>query len=285
MRLRPRRQTGPSTTEAGLGWRARRTADHGGGAEGSATPPPRHPHFIGSASWARRWPQSARGGHQLFVFTHGQAALTSPRQASAGRPAPRRARRPRTPTSSSPWSPTRPTSSGAVRQEGVAAALVRGKTVVDMSSIRPSRPSSSRRRSTPSAATTWTRPSPRAKSAPRRRQPGPSWSVARQAAFDRVKPLFELMGKNITWSAATATGRRPRSPTRSSSRLNIAAGGEALVFASKAGADLAKVRQALMGGFGEPHPRSARRAHGQAATFAPGFRIGLHQKDLNLRLW
>jgi 2-hydroxy-3-oxopropionate reductase len=66
--------------------------------------------------------------------------------------------------------------------------------------------------------------------------------------------------------------------------LNIAAVAEALVFASKAGADPARVRQALMGGFASSRVLEV---HGQRMierTFAPGFRIALHQKDLALAL-
>ena len=66
--------------------------------------------------------------------------------------------------------------------------------------------------------------------------------------------------------------------------LNIEAVAEALVFASKAGADPAKVRQALMGGFASS---KILEVHGERMinrTFDPGFRIELHQKDLSLAL-
>ena len=66
--------------------------------------------------------------------------------------------------------------------------------------------------------------------------------------------------------------------------LNIAAVGEALLFASKAGADPAKVRQALMGGFAASRILEVHGERMIKRTFAPGFRIGLHQKDLNLAL-
>jgi 2-hydroxy-3-oxopropionate reductase len=66
--------------------------------------------------------------------------------------------------------------------------------------------------------------------------------------------------------------------------LNIEAVAEALLFASKAGADPAKVRQALMGGFASS---KILEVHGERMikrTFNPGFRISLHQKDLSLAL-
>ena len=66
--------------------------------------------------------------------------------------------------------------------------------------------------------------------------------------------------------------------------LNIAAVSEALVFASKAGADPAKVRQALMGGFASSRILEVHGERMIKRTFDPGFRIELHQKDLNLAL-
>ena len=60
--------------------------------------------------------------------------------------------------------------------------------------------------------------------------------------------------------------------------------GEALVFASKAGADPAKVRQALMGGFAASRILEVHGERMIKRTFTPGFRIKLHQKDLALAL-
>lgn len=105
-----------------------------------------------------------------------------------------------------------------------------------------------------------------------------------QSAFDRVKPLFELMGKNITLIGGNGDGQTCKVANQIIVALNIAAVGEALVFASKAGADPAKVRQALMGGFASS---KILEVHGERMikrTFNPGFRIVLHQKDLNLAL-
>ena len=86
-----------------------------------------------------------------------------------------------------------------------------------------------------------------------------------EAAFERVKPLFELMGKNITLVGGNGDGQTTKVANQIIVALNIEAVGEALVFATKAGADPAKVRQALMGGFASSaHPRGARRAHDQA---------------------
>jgi 2-hydroxy-3-oxopropionate reductase len=105
-----------------------------------------------------------------------------------------------------------------------------------------------------------------------------------QAAFDRVKPLFELMGKNITLVGGNGDGQTTKVANQIIVALNIAAVGEALVFASKAGADPAKVRQALMGGFAASRILEVHGERMIKRTFDPGFRIGLHQKDLNLAL-
>ncbi|HWH82157.1 MAG TPA: 2-hydroxy-3-oxopropionate reductase [Burkholderiaceae bacterium] len=104
------------------------------------------------------------------------------------------------------------------------------------------------------------------------------------AAFERVKPLFELMGKNITLVGGNGDGQTCKVANQIIVALNIAAVGEALVFASKAGADPAKVRQALMGGFAASRILEVHGERMIKRTFAPGFRIGLHQKDLGLAL-
>jgi 2-hydroxy-3-oxopropionate reductase len=70
-----------------------------------------------------------------------------------------------------------------------------------------------------------------------------------QAVFDKVKPLFELMGKNITLVGGNGDGQTTKVANQIIVALNIQAVSEALLFASKAGADPVKVRQALMGGF------------------------------------
>jgi 2-hydroxy-3-oxopropionate reductase len=105
-----------------------------------------------------------------------------------------------------------------------------------------------------------------------------------QAAFDRVKPLFELMGKNITLVGGNGDGQTTKVANQIIVALNIAAVGEALVFASKAGADPAKVRQALMGGFAASRILEVHGERMIKRTFNPGFRINLHQKDLGLAL-
>ena len=104
------------------------------------------------------------------------------------------------------------------------------------------------------------------------------------AVFERVRPLFELMGKNITLVGGNGDGQTAKVANQIIVALTIEAVGEALLFASRAGADPARVRQALMGGFASS---KILEVHGERMikrTFDPGFRIELHQKDLNLAL-
>jgi 2-hydroxy-3-oxopropionate reductase len=105
------------------------------------------------------------------------------------------------------------------------------------------------------------------------------------AAFARAKPLFELLGKNITHvGSENGAGQTCKVANQIIVALNIQAVSEALVFAAKAGADPAKVRQALMGGFASSRILEVHAERMLNGTFNPGFRIRLHQKDLNLAL-
>jgi 2-hydroxy-3-oxopropionate reductase len=105
-----------------------------------------------------------------------------------------------------------------------------------------------------------------------------------EEAFATVKPLFELMGKNITLVGGNGDGQTTKVANQIIVALNIEAVGEALLFASRMGADPAKVRQALMGGFAASRILEVHGERMIKRTFDPGFRIELHQKDLNLAL-
>jgi len=166
---------------------------------------------------------------------------------------------------------------------GVAKGLSKGKTVVDMSSISPMATKEFARRINELGCEYLDAPvsggEVGAKNATLTIMVG-----GPQGAFDRVKPLFDLMGKNITLVGGNGDGQTCKVANQIIVALNIEAVGEALLFASKAGADPAKVRQALMGGFASS---KILEIHGERMikrTFDPGFRIELHQKDLNLAL-
>jgi 2-hydroxy-3-oxopropionate reductase len=105
-----------------------------------------------------------------------------------------------------------------------------------------------------------------------------------EEAFATVKPIFEKLGKNITLVGGNGDGQTTKVANQIIVALNIEAVAEALLFASKAGADPARVRQALMGGFAASRILEVHGERMVKRTFNPGFRIELHQKDLNLAL-
>ena len=168
-------------------------------------------------------------------------------------------------------------------ENGVAKGLSKGKTVVDMSSISPIATKDYAKKINELGCDYLDAPvsggEVGAKNATLSIMVG-----GPEAAFARVKPLFEIMGKNITLVGGNGDGQTCKVANQIIVALNIAAVGEALVFASKAGADPAKVRQALMGGFAASRILEVHGERMVKRTFAPGFRIGLHQKDLGLAL-
>ena len=105
-----------------------------------------------------------------------------------------------------------------------------------------------------------------------------------EKVFEKIKPIFELMGKNINLVGGNGDGQTAKVANQIIVALNIEAVAEALLFAAKAGADPAKVRQALMGGFASSRILEVHGERMVKRTFDPGFRIELHQKDLNLAL-
>ena len=168
-------------------------------------------------------------------------------------------------------------------EDGVAGGLSKGKTVVDMSSISPIETKVYAKQINDLGCDYLDAPvsggEVGAKAGTLTIMVG-----GPEAAFDRVKPLFEAMGKNITLVGGNGDGQTTKVANQIIVALNIAAVSEALVFASKAGADPAKVRQALMGGFAASRILEVHGERMIKRTFNPGFRIGLHQKDLSLAL-
>ena len=166
---------------------------------------------------------------------------------------------------------------------GIAEALTAGKTVVDMSSISPMATKEFATRINALGCDYVDAPvsggEVGAKAASLTIMVGGS-----ENTFARVLPLLQLMGKNITHVGGNGDGQTTKVANQIIVALNIAAVSEALVFASKAGADPAKVRQALMGGFAASRILEVHGERMIKRTFNPGFRIKLHQKDLNLAL-
>jgi 2-hydroxy-3-oxopropionate reductase len=168
-------------------------------------------------------------------------------------------------------------------RDGVAAGLTAGKIVVDMSSISPIETKQFAARINELKCEYIDAPvsggEVGAKNAALTIMCGGS-----EAAFAKVKPLFDLLGKNITLVGGNGDGQTCKVANQIIVALTIEAVGEALLFASKAGADPAKVRQALMGGFANSRILEVHGERMVKRTFNPGFRIELHQKDLNLAL-
>lgn len=168
-------------------------------------------------------------------------------------------------------------------ESGIASGLSKGKIVVDMSSISPIATKEFAKKINALGCEYLDAPVSGgelgAKNATLSIMVG-----GNESTFNTVKPVFELMGKNINLVGANGDGQTAKVANQIIVALNIEAVAEALLFASKAGADPAKVRQALMGGFAGSKILEVHGERMVKRTFDPGFRIELHQKDLNLAL-
>jgi 2-hydroxy-3-oxopropionate reductase len=168
-------------------------------------------------------------------------------------------------------------------KDGVASSLSAGKIVVDMSSISPVATKDFAKRINALGCEYLDAPvsggEVGAKAASLTIMVGGS-----EAAFATVKPLFDKMGKNITLVGGNGDGQITKVANQIIVALTIEAVGEALLLAAKAGSDPARVREALMGGFAASRILEVHGERMVKRTFAPGFRIDLHRKDLNLAL-
>ena len=226
--------------------------------------------------------QLIKAGHQLFVHTRGK----TPEAIAASNA---------TPCASSQevaeradiiilMVPDTPDVEAALfADKGIAAGLSQGKVVVDMSSISPIATKVLAQKINALGCDYLDAPvsggEVGAKNA--------SLSImvgGPEGTFERVRPIFALMGKNITLVGGNGDGQTAKVANQIIVALNIEAVAEALLFAAKAGADPARVRQALMGGFAASKILEVHGERMVKRTFDPGFRIELHQKDLNLAL-
>lgn len=168
-------------------------------------------------------------------------------------------------------------------KDGVAEGLQPGKIVVDMSSISPVGTKEFAQRIKALGCEYLDAPvsggEVGAKSATLTIMVGGS-----EAAFEAVKPFLALVGKNITLVGDNGAGQTAKVANQIIVGLTIEAVAEGLVFAAKAGADPVRVRQALMGGLATSRILEVHGERMIKRTFDPGFRIELHQKDLNLAL-
>ena len=223
-------------------------------------------------------------GHQLFVHTRGKVpgaiAESSATQCTTARGVAERAdivflMLPDTPD----------VEKVLFGEDGVAAGLKgsSGKVVVDMSSISPVATKDFARRIEAVGARYLDAPVSGGEVGAK----NDTLSImagGHEDVFERVRPLFEKMGKNITLVGGNGDGQTTKVANQIIVALNIEAVAEALLFASRAGADPARVREALLGGFASSKILEVHAERMIRRTFEPGFRIALHQKDLNLAL-
>ncbi|MGY6257379.1 2-hydroxy-3-oxopropionate reductase [Paraburkholderia caledonica] len=168
-------------------------------------------------------------------------------------------------------------------ENGLASGLRAGQTVVDMSSISPMATRDFAARVRETGADYLDAPVSGGEVGAK----AGSLTImvgGEQATFDSVKPLFDMMGKNVTLIGAVGAGQVCKVANQVIVAATIEAVGEALLLASKAGVDPARVREALMGGFASSRILEVHGERMTKRTFDPGFRIELHQKDLNLAL-
>ncbi len=226
--------------------------------------------------------QLIKAGHQLFVYTRGKlpAAIA---ESSATKCLSARGVAERADIIITMVPDTPDVEAALFADNGIAAGLGKGKVVVDMSSISPIATKAFAQRINTLGCDYLDAPvsggEVGAKNATLSIMVG-----GPEAAFERVRPLFELMGKNITRVGGNGDGQTAKVANQIIVALNIEAVAEALLFAAKAGADPARVRQALMGGFASSKILEVHGERMVKRTFDPGFRIELHQKDLNLAL-
>ncbi|MCS3725006.1 2-hydroxy-3-oxopropionate reductase [Bradyrhizobium betae] len=168
-------------------------------------------------------------------------------------------------------------------KDGVASGISRGKIVVDMSSISPLATKEFARKIEALGADYLDAPvsggEVGAKAASLTIMVG-----GPERAFNTMKPIFDRMGKNVTHVGSNGDGQTTKVANQIIVALTIEAVSEALLFASKAGADPALVRKALMGGFASSRILEVHGERMVKRNFEPGFRFELHQKDLNLAL-
>ncbi|QDL53346.1 2-hydroxy-3-oxopropionate reductase [Rhodoferax aquaticus] len=223
-----------------------------------------------------------KAGHQLFVYTHGKM----PQAIAAGSAtkcldAKGVAERADIIITMVPDTPD--VADVLFGEKGVAKGLSAGKLVIDMSSISPVETKVFAQRIEALACDYLDAPvsggDVGAKNATLSIMVG-----GKAAAFERAKPVFECMGKNITLVGGTGDGQTCKVANQIVVALTINAVAEGLLFAARAGADPAKVRNALMGGLATSRILDVLGERMIRRTVEPGFRIALHQKDLNLAL-
>ena len=223
-----------------------------------------------------------KAGHQLFVYTRGKVpeeiASSSATKCVSAKGVAERADIIITMVPDTP-----DVAEALFGEAGVAKGLSAGKIVVDMSSISPVETKQFAQKI--EALGCDYLDAPVSGGDVGARNAALSIMVGGKAdVFERVMPVFALMGKNITLVGGSGDGQTCKVANQIVVALTINAVAEGLLFAAKAGADPAKVRQALMGGLATSRILDILGDRMINRRFDPGFRIALHQKDLNLAL-
>ena len=223
-----------------------------------------------------------RAGHQLFVYTKGkmpaEIAESRATQCTNARGVAERADIVITMVPDTP-----DVAAALFDTDGVAEGLSPGKVVVDMSSISPVETKEFAKRIEALGCDYLDAPVSGGDVGAR----NATLSImcgGKPEVFERVKPVLEVMGKNITLVGGSGDGQTCKVANQIVVALTINAVAEGLLFAARAGADPAKVRQALLGGLATSRILEILGDRMVKRTFDPGFRIALHQKDLNLAL-
>ncbi|NCT96462.1 MAG: 2-hydroxy-3-oxopropionate reductase [Comamonadaceae bacterium] len=167
--------------------------------------------------------------------------------------------------------------------DGVAEGLTPGKVVVDMSSISPVDTQAFARRIEALGCDYLDAPVSGGELGARHA----TLSImcgGKSEVFDRLKPVLQAMGQNITRVGGSGDGQTCKVANQIVVALTIQAVAEGLLFAARAGADPAKVREALLGGLATSRILEVLGDRMVKRNVEPGFRIALHQKDLNLAL-
>ncbi len=223
-----------------------------------------------------------RAGHQLYVYTHGKVpssiAETSSTQCTTPSGVAERAdivilMVPDTPN----------VEEALFGPEGVAAGLSPGKLVIDMSSISPVETRAFAQRIEALGADYLDAPVSGGDVGAR----NATLSImcgGKPEVFERARPVLACMGKNITRVGGSGDGQTCKVANQIMVALTINAVAEGLLFAARAGADPAVVRQALLGGLANSRILDVLGERMVQRNVEPGFRIALHQKDLNLAL-
>ncbi|WP_026463048.1 2-hydroxy-3-oxopropionate reductase [Adhaeribacter aquaticus] len=105
-----------------------------------------------------------------------------------------------------------------------------------------------------------------------------------QAAFQKALPLFQAMGKNIVHIGEPGAGQTTKACNQMIVGMTINAVAEAFTLARKAGVDLEKMREALLGGFAQSRILDLHGKRIIEQNFKPGFKVKLHRKDMNIAL-